>query len=82
MIKLTALEEEANEVLRNTLNALTGRLIMRETYMELMGKIRDMLTKLENKRGGCPTGRHSIECLCHEGKRDFSVRYRKKMRNA
>lgn len=40
------------------------RLPKRDDYFDMVGKIRDMRTRLENQSFGCSTGRHVRRCQC------------------
>ena len=62
---LNPIEEEmleVCEVLRENLSA--GRPVHRMAHYEVMGRLRNMIIKLTNKKYGCGTGRHSGPCEC------------------
>lgn len=62
--RLTPLEFEAMIVCRMVLEALVTKTVDKSSYVELMGIVRALATKLENKSYGCFTGKHSGTCSC------------------
>lgn len=66
VIKLTALEMEALEVIETIQDFLASKNVSRPEYMIMMGRLRDLRVKLENKKYGCPSGRHAEACSCME----------------
>ncbi len=63
----TELEKEIQEILTETIYCCGKKRITPRTFMYMMGYLRDLIRKLENKRFGCPTGLHSSNCLCDHG---------------
>jgi hypothetical protein len=63
---LTKLEASALSVLLDVCEYFTpGRHTERRTYQEVMGRVRDMIRRLENPEHRCPTGLHYRErCPC------------------
>lgn len=65
---LSSIEKEVLDVLEDInffFDSIKVTRYQRIPYRELRGKIRDLIVKLENRRFGCPTGRHSAACRCH-----------------
>ena len=67
MARLTPLEAEALDVLQMVVDVFTHP-VYRNQYKLVMGRVRDILKKLENKKYGCATGRHMGACECKWGK--------------
>lgn len=61
---MTDLEKQALEILREVQGHFEPKRIYRETFMEVMGHVRDMIRKLENRYSGCATGLHAGACSC------------------
>lgn len=62
---LTSFEEEMLNVCEDLRDAHSaGRPIHRKTHQQLVGRLRDVIVKLENKKYGCATGRHAGACAC------------------
>ncbi len=65
MNRLTRLESESLTVLEQALDFwCAGAKFSRMDLAAMLGTMRDMKVKLENKKFGCPTGLHSSTCLC------------------
>lgn len=61
----TPLEEECEDVLLEICGVWTGKeKVWKGGFTKIMGRLRNALTKLENKRMGCITGQHDGDCLC------------------
>ena len=80
---LTPLEAECLEMWLQVQERLSRHKIGQWEYMELMGLIRDIIRKLENKSFGCVTGLHVSHCTCtdgHEGRSIYGLKWEKRQR--
>lgn len=68
MIRLNAVEQSCEEVLLLVRDAMApGRKSLSpKDHMELAGRVRNALRKLEYKHYGCVLGLHSGPCQCKE----------------
>lgn len=66
-MSLTPMEELALEVCQEVLDVFSIGRTSRTSYLQVMGSVRNLVTKLENKKFGCETGRHSRRCDCGKG---------------
>ncbi len=65
---LTAFEAEMVAIIEHLVDYMApGRPLHKVTHMEMLGRLRDMLKKAENKKFGCKTGEHSGPCECSKG---------------
>jgi len=63
---LSPLESESLEVLHKIQDAWGAKYITHARYLGLMGDVRDVVKKLENRQYGCATGLHAGPCACKE----------------
>lgn len=65
---LTPIEAEILDAMERILDAVAaGKSVNRLTHRDFVGKLRDVIVKLTNKKYGCETGRHSGPCQCGKG---------------
>lgn len=62
--RLTPMEEEALDALEDLRDSFCIKKFRRVEFQEAMGNVRDMISKLRNKKLGCPTGKHTSYCEC------------------
>lgn len=61
---MTGLEEKCLYILLRVRDAWTRRFISRHDFMSLMEEIVKIISSLEAKQLGCPTGSHFGDCDC------------------
>ena len=68
MERLTSVEKQCQDVLVLISDMMApGRRMNAVTHTEIAGRVRDALTKLQNKEYGCASGKHAVACTCKEG---------------
>ena len=60
----TPLETEIHLLVLDVVQALIEPKIGRVAFMNLLGRLRTLRVHLDNKKFGCPSGRHAGECTC------------------
>ncbi len=64
---MTLIETQCLAVFRIVIHYLTGPKVTRWEYVDLLGKVRDIIYRLEAMAGGCATGKHFGTCTCRQG---------------
>lgn len=72
---MTPLEKESLDTLRVVVDQFApGRANNRVEYMQVMAKVRDTISALENYSFGCATGLHRGSCTCRPPVRGECIR--------
>ncbi len=61
---MTDAERESLSVFLEVRDHFSAGRTKKYDYMWVMGRVRDMIRKLESKESGCPTGLHLSFCTC------------------
>lgn len=61
---MTPLESQSYDALISVMHYLTSRIRHKEEFLDVMGKLRNVIVCYENYKSGCPTGKHASFCNC------------------